>query len=101
MHGHGWAEDWAGRYIAGGLYLRRDALRREFGFDTLEDALAARLRRVSGIPPRGALVTTDQAPRWVIGAALGLSLGTRAAFVGKSGVVTLPIDRITGAYLAK
>jgi hypothetical protein len=99
MHGVGWADDWLGRYTEGGLYLRRDALRREFGFRTLDDAIDHRLTRVSGLPPRGALVVTEDVQVWVIGAALGISLGLRAAFLGKHGVTTLSINQVRGGWL--
>lgn len=99
MHGVGWADEWADRYTRGGLYLKRDALRLEFGFQTLEDAISSKLTRIDAVPPRGALVTTTAAQVWVIGAALGISLGLRAAFVGKTGLVTVPIDQISGAWI--
>lgn len=100
MHGVGWAVDWAGRYTRGGLYLKRDALRQEFGFLTLEDAISSKLTRVDGTPPRGALVTSTAASAVIVtGAALGISLGLRAAFIDKTGLITVPIDRISGAWI--
>jgi len=101
MHGQGWADDWLGRYTAGGLYMRRDALRAEFGFETIQDAIASKLEPVQGVPPRGALVASDQVRAWVIGVGLGFAIGNRAAFLGKSGVITLPISEISGAWREK
>ena len=98
MHGTGWADDWLGRYTAGGKYMRADELRAEFGFETIQDAIASKLSPLSGVPPRGALVATDHESFLVIGVALGVAIGHRAAFVGKGGVITLPIDQISGAW---
>lgn len=105
MHGHGWADEWLGRYIAGGLYMRADALRAEFGFKTIQDAITSKLDPVQGVPPRGALVVSDrvitQAAARVIGVGLGFAIGHRAAFLGKSGVITVPISEISGAWCEK
>lgn len=102
MHGQGWADDWLGRYTAGGLYMRPDALRAEFGFETIQDAITSKLEPVEGVPPRGALVVSDrvitQAMARVIGVGLGFAIGNRAAFLGKAGVVTFPISEISGAW---
>ena len=99
MYGEGWADDWVGKYTKNGMYLKRDALRQTFGANTLAEAIDTKLSRVSHIPPRGALVTTDKARRWVIGEALGIAVGTKAIFLNESGVVSLQIDYITNAWV--
>lgn len=92
IYGSGWAEDWLGRYMIDGRPMRRDELKREFGFSTIQDAIDLRMTRVEGIPPKGAIVTSDHVRRWVTGVALGVCVGTRAAFLDRSGVIYLPIE---------
>jgi hypothetical protein len=92
LYGKGWADDWIGEYMIDGRPMRRDELRRKFGFNSVQAAIDLRLTRVQGIPPKGALVTSDHVRRWVTGVALGICVGTRAAFLDKAGVVYLPID---------
>lgn len=99
MYGVGWAEDWLGRYMRDGQPMGRDALRDEFGYLSFTKAVDARLTRVEGIPPRGALVTTRHARRWAIGSALGVSVGAKAAFVSKRGTVYHPINSIDKAWV--
>ena len=100
MYGHGWAEDWTKRYVSDtGLYMKRDQLRREFGFNELEEAVDSKLTRVNGIPPKGALVTTNKVRHWVIKQAFGISIGNKAAFVGKGGLKFIPIQHITNAWI--
>lgn len=57
MYGEGWADDWVGKYTKGGMYLKRDELRKVFKSNTLQDAIDCKLTRVDHIPPKGALVT--------------------------------------------
>lgn len=92
MFGAGWADDWLGRYMIDGRPMRRDELKREFGFNSVQAAIDLRMTRVHCIPPKGALVTSDHVRRWVTGVALGICVGTRAAFLDKAGVIYLPID---------
>lgn len=99
MYGEGWADDWLGRYMPNGKTLGKQAMRKEFGHKTLEDAIDARLRRVDCVPPLGALVTTDHSRKWVTGAALGIFTGSRGAFIGKDGLVYLPIEHIKDAWV--
>ncbi len=96
MHGHGWADDWLGRYLRA---RTQDDLRREFGHVTLEDAVSARLLRCEGVPPRGALVTGVEAGGWLMGRAFGIAVGANAAFLSRSGVVYLPISEIEHAWV--
>jgi hypothetical protein len=99
MHGHGWADELAGRYTKGGLYLKLAELKREFGAETIEEALGRLLTPVGGIPPRGALVVHHGRAQRPLGASFGLAAGTRAAFAGKSGIEYLPISQVSGAWV--
>lgn len=99
MYGIGWADDWVDRYKRNGLYMKRDELRKEFNAQTLQEAIDGKLVRINRIPPKGALVTTNRTKRWVIGEALGISVGSNAIFLDKSGVNSLPIEYITNAWV--
>lgn len=101
MHGEGWADDWAGRYLAGSRPLTRSALRREYGFDSVEDALCERLTRASEVPPRGALVLGGQKilNTSYLGVGFGISVGSSAAFLSGGGVVYYPIEYIDSAWV--
>jgi hypothetical protein len=101
MYGVGYADDWAGRYISGGLYMRREQLAEEFGFASLEDALDSKLARVNCFPPRGALVTAPGLNIWDINKALGISLGNKAVFLGKKKLSFLRIAKIENAWIKK
>lgn len=104
MYGAGWSEDWCGRYLGrSGLILRAHELRREYGFDSVEAAVDARLPRASGVPPRGALVLSPGAveARWILGASFGICVGAHAAHPGHHGLVLLPISDITAAWVAE
>lgn len=105
FHGFGYADDWLGRYMIETPYgtrsMRKDQLRTEFGCFTFEDAVDQRLDRVSHIPPRGALVATSRVERWMIGNALGICVGTKAAFLSRAGVVYSPLDDIDRAWMPK
>jgi hypothetical protein len=57
------------------------------------------LKRVEYVPPLGALVTTKQASRWIIGVAMGICTGTKAVFLSKEGVLYLPLDYIHQAWV--
>jgi len=102
MHGEGWADDWANRYLNGDkLPFKRTILQSEYGFETFEDAVDTKLKRVDNVPPRGALVTTSEGvPRtWYVGAAMGIAVGSSAAFLSTDGVVYLPIETIDNAWV--
>lgn len=99
MYGSGWADDWAGKYINNGMYMKRDELRNTFEVQTLEEGIDQKLTRIDYVPPKGALVTSDQVRRWVIGQAMGISLGSMAVFLGKTGIVSLPTEQITNAWI--
>ena len=99
MHGRGFADDWVGQYTKDGLYLKRDQLRKVFEADTLVEALDKKLERSTSVPKKGALVTTDRARKWVIGEALGISIGAAAVFVSKSGLSQFPIEYTTNSWV--
>lgn len=100
MHGFGWADDWLGRYMVDGRPMRRDELKREFKWSTLEEAIDDRMDRTQ-FPPRGALVTTKHSQRWVTGVAMGICLGTRCVFLNKQGLVYLPLNLIENAWVKR
>jgi hypothetical protein len=99
MYGKGWADDWLGRYMIDGRPMRRDELRKEFGWSTLEAAINERMVKSNKFPPRGALVTTKHARRWATGAALGICVGDRAVFLGDKGVIYLTLDLIDNSWV--
>ena len=99
MYGEGWADDWVGKYTNNGMYLKRDELRKVFKANTLEEAIDRKMKRIDYIPPKGALVTTDKARRWVIGEAMGIAIGTKAIFLSEKGVISQQIDFITNAWV--
>jgi hypothetical protein len=99
MYGIGYADDWLCKYTKNGIYLSREKLRKRFGANTLYEALETKLTRVDGVPPRGSLVTTKAARRWVINDALGISIGSSAVFLGKQSLEALPIETITSGWV--
>lgn len=103
MHGKGWADDWLNSYMSNDGYpLKKTSLQSRFGFDTFEEAVDTKLLRYDGIPPRGALVTTKNSCRnWYVGAAMGISIGTKAAFLSDTGTIYLPIETIDNAWVIK
>ena len=98
MYGAGWADDWLGRYMDGGSPMRRKELKAEFGWQNITDAINARMMPVK-YPPRGALITTKHAQRWITGVALGICTGSRGVFLSKSGVLHLPLEYIEKAWI--
>lgn len=99
MYGKGWADDWLGRYMSGSITLRRNELKKEFGFSSFTSAVDNKLQRINHIPPLGALVTTKEAQRWIIGVAMGICTGTKAVFLSKDGMLFLPLDYIHQAWV--
>ena len=98
MYGSGWADDWLGRYMIDGRPMRRRELISEFGWSNMDAAIDTKLMRALS-PPRGALVTTKHAQRWVTGVALGICVGTRGVFLGKEGVIYMPLEHIEKAWI--
>lgn len=103
MYGHGWADDWVDKYITDGAIIRKSELRKELfrmhGKDTFEAAIDTRWKRVDGVPPLGALVTTKKARKWITGVAMGVCTGSKAAFLDKVGMIYLPLDDIDAAWV--
>jgi hypothetical protein len=103
MYGRGWADDWLGRYMVETSYgerpMRGDQLRNEFGFFSFIEAVDEKLTRVDCVPPRGALVVTDKAEKWGIGYGMGISMGIKAAFLSRKGVIYMPVTDIAKAWI--
>lgn len=100
-HGWGYADDWLGRYMGDGEPLLPSRLRAEFQKIDFDEAVEDILQPVSHIPPRGALVATRKAERWLIGYALGICVGTKAAFISRQGVLYSPLEDIDKAWVPK
>lgn len=100
-HGFGYAEDFIGRYMKDGEPMLPSRLRQEFNADSFDEAIEDRLKAIDYVPPKGSLVATKKAERWHIGYALGISIGTKAAFLSKNGLVYFPLDDITRAWVPR
>jgi hypothetical protein len=103
MHGRGWADDWVGRYMDGGKPITTAQLRREYGYQTIDDALSDRLEQAYNVPPRGALVVggASALDTRYMGVGFGVSVGSNAAFLSERGVIYLPIEEIDSAWVMK
>ena len=99
MHGFGWADSWLKRYVVDGNPMGREALKKEFGFSSIEAAIDERLVRAGKFPPRGALVTTKKARKWVTGVALGICTGQHAAFLDRVGTIYLSLNDIDQSWV--
>jgi hypothetical protein len=99
MYGRGWADDWLGRYMEGNRVFSRKELIKEFGYSDFTKAVDKKLQRVDNIPPLGALVTTKESQRWIIGVAMGICTGTKAVFLSKEGLLFLPVGYIHQAWV--
>lgn len=101
MHGEGWADDLLNRYIQGDTLLTRSQVRREYGYQTVDDMLRDRFERAYDVPPRGALVTSSETYLTAnyLGVGFGIAVGTSAAFLSASGVVYYPIETIDSAWV--
>jgi hypothetical protein len=100
-HGYGYAEDWLGRYMKDGEPMLPSRLRVEYGVINFDELIEERLEPISYVPPKGAVCATKKADRWHIGYGLGISIGTKAAFLSQRGVVYFPLDDITKAWVAR
>jgi hypothetical protein len=98
-NGEGYADDLVGKYMADGDPVLPSRLRDRFKADSFDEVVERRLRRVDHVPPRGALVATKRAERWLIGYALGVCVGTKAAFLSRSGVIYLPLDDVDRSWV--
>lgn len=103
MYSDGWADDWLGRYMIKVPYgirpMRASELRSEFKFDSLEEGIDDKLTRINYIPPRGSLVATSSVAVWGVGYAMGISVGMKAAFLSKQGVIYIPITDVSKAWI--
>jgi len=99
MYGEGWCDDWLGRYMRGKEHIANDELQSEFGFETLEEGVSSKLTKIDYIAPRGALVTAKLSRRFLLGQAFGISTGTKAAFLTRRGLLYLPVDRVSSAWI--
>ena len=97
MYGQGWAEDWLGKYMIEGKPMRRDELRKTFRFGGIDAALRSRLAPYDR-PVLGSLVTTNRSQRWMIGVAMGISLGSRCVFLSKDGLIKLNAEDVQSSW---
>jgi len=97
MYGQGWADDWLGKYMTEGKPMRRDELRKTFRFGGIDAALRSRLTPYDR-PVLGSLVTTKKNQRWMIGVAMGISLGSRCVFLSKGGLIKLNAEDVQSSW---
>jgi hypothetical protein len=100
-HGFGYADDWLGEYMNGDDPLIPSKLKAKFKAESFDEAVERVLDPIDYTPPRGALVATLKAERWVVGYALGISMGSKAAFLSRAGVVYFPLDTVAKAWLPR
>lgn len=100
-HGFGYADQWLGRYMRGDEPMLPSQMRVEFGKIDFDEAIEEILQPISYVPPRGALVASKLTDRWLIGYALGISVGTKAAFLSRRGVVYSSLDDVIKAWVPK
>ena len=100
-HGFGYGDDWLGGYLKGKEPLLPSQIFRKFNVKDFDEAMEARMQVVEHVPPRGAVVATKKAERWLIGYALGICIGTKAAFLSRKGVVYCPLDDIDKAWIPR
>lgn len=99
MYGQGWADDWLNRYMDGTRVLRRSELRKEYKHSTLIPAIDKKLKRIDFVPPLGALLASDREIRFNIGYVLGVSVGTKACYLGKNGLIWKPFETVNYAWV--
>ena len=97
MYGQGWADDWVGKYMIEGKPMRGDELRKTFRFGDIDAALRSRLTPYDR-PVLGSLVTTERSQRWMIGVAMGISLGSRCVFLSKDGLIKLNAEDVQSSW---
>ena len=81
MYGEGWAEDWEGKYTKGGMYLKRDALRKTFNAQTLEEAIDTKLTRIDLTSASGTFRLSSNQQSWSVNDAsfYGITFGAMEA----------------------
>lgn len=99
MYGEGYADDWLGRYMSENKPLLPSQLKKEFGYNTFDEAISKRLREINYVPPKGSLVATRKVNRWAIGYGLGISLGLKCAFLAEFGIVYVPVEEVDKAWV--
>lgn len=99
MHGHGYADQFVGRYAGLGKKAFAKLMWECFNTSDLIKALDAGLHRVETFPPKGALVASKNARPYFTGYALGLAMGVNAVFLGDDDMIYLPISEIEGAWV--
>jgi hypothetical protein len=97
MYGQGWADDWVGKYMIEGKPMRRDQLRKTFRLSCIDAAFRSRLTPYDR-PVLGSLVTTERSQRWMIGVAMGISLGSRCVFLSKDGLIKLNAEDVQSSW---
>ncbi len=100
-HGFGYADEWLGEYMDGKDPILPSRMRAKFGARSFDEAIERKLEPVLHVPPRGALVATKRVERWLIGYALGICLGTKAAFLSRNGVIYSHLDEIEKAWVPR
>lgn len=98
MYGAGWADDWIGLYVEDGVPRSLGAFLSDIGYPSLEEAFADRLTPIPSIPPRGALVMSDEHTVRRLPVSLGISLGAHAAFLGRDGLEFRPVEKSVAAW---
>ena len=95
MTGEGFGDDWAGRYLTKtGKPRTLNMMKKEYGFNSLAEALDSRMERLHNPTyPRGSVVTcSGLAENNTTGHALGVSVGAKAVFIGVDGLQFVPIN---------
>lgn len=105
-HGYAYGEDWLGRYLSDWKPKTTQEMREEYGYNSFEEAINTRLTKIDYTPPKGSLVATTETRQRhrairFLPYALGISIGTKAAFVFDKGIIYLPLDSVTAAWIAK
>jgi hypothetical protein len=102
MYGVGYADDWEGLYMqSNGVHPKGPrSMRDDFGFSNLYEGLSTKLTRVER-PTFGSLVTTKKGCRWITGVALGISIGSRAVFLNREGLIRLNIEDVESAWVCQ
>jgi len=93
MYGKGYADDWLGLYYKNNRNVPVKELKKAFPYNNLKEAIDDRLGEKQ-VPAIGDLVMTKKsaANTWYVGAALGICMGNKAAFVGTNKLEFLNLD---------
>ena len=102
MYGKGYADEWMGIYMQSNKVYPKGprSLRDDAGYNSIEEGLADKLVKINA-PTFGCLVTTRKKQRWITGVALGISIGSRAIFLGQEGLITLNIEDVESAWVCQ